>query len=164
MQRVTEKQNRVNIYDRMWARLLSTTNQPAFIDAEMSDDEETLTPSSPSLSSSSPQLTSSLHQKSKNGVLLTQKELDGVAKIEWEKSFFCFLSRLSAWITQTSIAYLTSPPTPWNNGLHLLSRDNGDNSKTIHIRFKARLSHVKKTKVNDSWNPFSNLSLYHCNH
>ena len=82
MQRVTEKQNRVNIYDRMWARLLSTTNQPAFIDAEMSDDEETLTPSSPSLSSSSPQLTSSLHQKSKNGVLLTQKELDGVAKIE----------------------------------------------------------------------------------
>ena len=77
MQRVTEKQNRVNIYDRMWARLLSTTNQPAFIDAEMSDDEEILTPSSPS-----PQLTSSLHQKSKNGVLLTQKELDGVAKIE----------------------------------------------------------------------------------
>ena len=80
MQRVTEKQNRVNIYDRMWARLLSTTNQPAFIDAEVSDDEETLTPS---LSfSSSPQITSSLHKKSTNGVLLTQKELDGVTIIE----------------------------------------------------------------------------------
>ena len=81
MQRVTEKQNRVNIYDRMWARLLSTTNQPAFIDAEMSDDEESST-TSLSFSSSSPQITSSLHQKSTNGVLLTQKELDGVAKIE----------------------------------------------------------------------------------
>ena len=33
-QRVTEKQNRVNIADRMWARLLSSTNQPAFIDAD----------------------------------------------------------------------------------------------------------------------------------
>ncbi|MCO5564093.1 hypothetical protein L7F22_017749 [Adiantum nelumboides] len=32
--RVTERQNRVNISDRMWARLLSSTNQPAFIDAE----------------------------------------------------------------------------------------------------------------------------------
>jgi 3-methyladenine DNA glycosylase/8-oxoguanine DNA glycosylase len=33
-QRVTENQNRVNIADRMWARLLSSTGQPAFIDAE----------------------------------------------------------------------------------------------------------------------------------
>ncbi|KAH7301236.1 hypothetical protein KP509_23G017100 [Ceratopteris richardii] len=32
--RVTEVQNRVNITDRMWARLLSSTNQPPFIDAE----------------------------------------------------------------------------------------------------------------------------------
>lgn len=32
--RVTERPNRVNIADRMWARLLSSTNQPAFIDAE----------------------------------------------------------------------------------------------------------------------------------
>ncbi|KAH7446278.1 hypothetical protein KP509_01G049700 [Ceratopteris richardii] len=32
--RVTEKQNRVNVADRMWARLLSSTQQPAFIDAE----------------------------------------------------------------------------------------------------------------------------------
>lgn len=31
LQRVTEKQNQVNIGDRMWARLLSSTNQPAFI-------------------------------------------------------------------------------------------------------------------------------------
>ena len=34
LQRVTEKQNRVNIADRMWARLLSSTNQPAFIEAD----------------------------------------------------------------------------------------------------------------------------------
>ena len=33
-QRVTENQNRVNIADRMWARLLSSTNQPAFINAD----------------------------------------------------------------------------------------------------------------------------------
>lgn len=32
--RVTESPNRVNIADRMWARLLSSTNQPAFIDAD----------------------------------------------------------------------------------------------------------------------------------
>lgn len=31
--RVTERQNQVNIADRMWARLLSSTNQPAFINA-----------------------------------------------------------------------------------------------------------------------------------
>lgn len=31
MQRITEKQNKVVITDRMWARLLSSTNQPSFI-------------------------------------------------------------------------------------------------------------------------------------
>jgi 6-phosphofructokinase 1 len=30
-QRITEKQNRVSITDRMWARLLSSTNQPSFL-------------------------------------------------------------------------------------------------------------------------------------
>ncbi|KAI5080143.1 hypothetical protein GOP47_0005622 [Adiantum capillus-veneris] len=38
--RVTEMQNRVNISDRMWARLLSSTNQPAFIDADKKITEE----------------------------------------------------------------------------------------------------------------------------
>ncbi|MCO5554410.1 hypothetical protein L7F22_007940 [Adiantum nelumboides] len=38
--RVTETQNRVNISDRMWARLLSSTNQPAFIDADKKIVEE----------------------------------------------------------------------------------------------------------------------------
>lgn len=31
LQRVTEKQNKVVITDRMWARLLSSTNQPSFL-------------------------------------------------------------------------------------------------------------------------------------
>lgn len=31
MQRITEKQNKVVITDRMWARLLSSTNQPGFL-------------------------------------------------------------------------------------------------------------------------------------
>lgn len=31
MQRITERQNKVVTTDRMWARLLSSTNQPSFI-------------------------------------------------------------------------------------------------------------------------------------
>ena len=31
MQRITESQNKVVITDRMWARLLSSTNQPSFL-------------------------------------------------------------------------------------------------------------------------------------
>lgn len=31
MQRITEKQNKVVITDRMWARLLSSTSQPSFL-------------------------------------------------------------------------------------------------------------------------------------
>lgn len=38
--RITEAQNRVNISDRMWARLLSSTNQPPFIDADSKIAEE----------------------------------------------------------------------------------------------------------------------------
>lgn len=30
-QRITEEQNKVVITDRMWARLLSSTNQPSFL-------------------------------------------------------------------------------------------------------------------------------------
>ncbi|KAH7415745.1 hypothetical protein KP509_14G059100 [Ceratopteris richardii] len=37
--RVTEKQNQVNIADRMWARLLSSTHQPAFIKPHKDDNE-----------------------------------------------------------------------------------------------------------------------------
>lgn len=33
MQRITEQQNQVIITDRMWARLLSSTNQPSFLEA-----------------------------------------------------------------------------------------------------------------------------------
>lgn len=32
VQRVTESQNKVVITDRMWARLLSSTNQPSLMD------------------------------------------------------------------------------------------------------------------------------------
>lgn len=31
MQRINEKRNKVVITDRMWARLLSSTNQPSFL-------------------------------------------------------------------------------------------------------------------------------------
>lgn len=31
VQRVTETQNKVVVTDRMWARLLSSTNQPSFL-------------------------------------------------------------------------------------------------------------------------------------
>lgn len=34
VQRVTETQNKVVITDRMWARLLSSTNQPSFLIAK----------------------------------------------------------------------------------------------------------------------------------
>lgn len=38
MQRITEKQNKVVITDRMWARLLSSTNQPSFLsDKELAE-------------------------------------------------------------------------------------------------------------------------------
>lgn len=34
MQRITDRQNNVVITDRMWARLLSSTNQPSFLSAK----------------------------------------------------------------------------------------------------------------------------------
>lgn len=34
LQRVTETRNKVVITDRMWARLLSSTNQPSFLSAK----------------------------------------------------------------------------------------------------------------------------------
>ena len=34
MQRIIERQNKVVITDRMWARLLSSTNQPSFMTAK----------------------------------------------------------------------------------------------------------------------------------
>ena len=43
LQRITEKQNHVVITDRMWARLLSSTNQPSFLSPkDVSDDKEKL--------------------------------------------------------------------------------------------------------------------------
>ena len=45
LQRVIERQNKVVITDRMWARLLSSTNQPSFLDPKaisgFKKDEET---------------------------------------------------------------------------------------------------------------------------
>lgn len=47
MQRIIEKQHQVVITDRMWARLLSSTNQPSFLTAkdfiEGKKEEELLT-------------------------------------------------------------------------------------------------------------------------
>lgn len=34
LQRVTEVQKTVNMTDRMWARLLASTNQPSFMDSK----------------------------------------------------------------------------------------------------------------------------------
>jgi 6-phosphofructokinase 1 len=34
LQRITEKQNKVVITDRMWARVLCSTNQPCFLSSE----------------------------------------------------------------------------------------------------------------------------------
>lgn len=39
--RITEKQNKVVITDRMWARLLSSTNQPSFLDPKEIDRRQT---------------------------------------------------------------------------------------------------------------------------
>lgn len=47
MQRINERPNKVVITDRMWARLLSSTNQPSFLrtkDTEEEKDEEPITP------------------------------------------------------------------------------------------------------------------------
>ncbi|RDX64866.1 ATP-dependent 6-phosphofructokinase 3, partial [Mucuna pruriens] len=38
--RITERQNHVVITDRMWARLLSSTNQPSFLGAEGVNEEK----------------------------------------------------------------------------------------------------------------------------
>ncbi|RZC27824.1 ATP-dependent 6-phosphofructokinase 3 isoform B [Glycine soja] len=38
--RITERQNHVVITDRMWARLLSSTNQPSFLDAKGDNEEK----------------------------------------------------------------------------------------------------------------------------
>lgn len=47
VQRITDKQNKVVITDRMWARLLSSTNQPSFLTpkdvVEEKKEEETIT-------------------------------------------------------------------------------------------------------------------------
>lgn len=40
LQRIIEKQNKVVITDRMWARLLSSTNQPSFLSAKDKKKEE----------------------------------------------------------------------------------------------------------------------------
>lgn len=46
-QRITERQNKVVITDRMWARLLSSTNQPSFLNpkdiAEVKEEKQPAT-------------------------------------------------------------------------------------------------------------------------
>ena len=44
MQRITETQNKVVITDRMWARLLSSTNQPSFLDPKDVEAQKDETP------------------------------------------------------------------------------------------------------------------------
>ncbi|KAH1241131.1 ATP-dependent 6-phosphofructokinase 3 [Glycine max] len=39
-QRITERQNHIVITNRMWARLLSSTNQPSFLDAKGDNEEK----------------------------------------------------------------------------------------------------------------------------
>lgn len=39
MQRITERRDNIVIIDRVWPRLLSSTNQPRFIDVEVSNEE-----------------------------------------------------------------------------------------------------------------------------
>ena len=39
-QRITERQNHVVITDRMWARLLSSTNQPSCLDSKGDNEEK----------------------------------------------------------------------------------------------------------------------------
>lgn len=40
LQRITEAQNKVVITDRMWARLLSSTNQPSFLSTKDIEDSK----------------------------------------------------------------------------------------------------------------------------
>lgn len=40
MQRITEKRHHVVITDRMWARLLSSTNQPSFLGAKCVNEDK----------------------------------------------------------------------------------------------------------------------------
>lgn len=40
LQRIIERQNKVVITDRMWARLLSSTNQPSFLHPKHVSDEQ----------------------------------------------------------------------------------------------------------------------------
>lgn len=47
LQRITEKQNNVVITDRMWARLLSSTNQPSFLGTKDIPEEKKELPVTP---------------------------------------------------------------------------------------------------------------------
>ena len=49
LQRITEKQNNVVITDRMWARLLSSTNQPSFLGPKDIPEEKKEMPEKPTL-------------------------------------------------------------------------------------------------------------------
>lgn len=49
LQRITEKQNNVVITDRMWARLLSSTNQPSFLGPKDISEEKKEKPETPLL-------------------------------------------------------------------------------------------------------------------
>ena len=65
MQRITERQNHVVITDRMWARLLSSTNQPSFLDVkgdhEEKKEEETLHEHCSKETSASKDISSRIH-------------------------------------------------------------------------------------------------------
>lgn len=54
LQRITEKQNNVVITDRMWARLLSSTNQPSFLGPKDVSEEKKEMPETPLLDGDGP--------------------------------------------------------------------------------------------------------------
>lgn len=77
--RVTERPNRVNIADRMWARLLSSTNQPAFIDAEKINGKEPkgeLTAHFQDLNKQLSDMLANSHSHSTNGSLVKDSSAD----------------------------------------------------------------------------------------
>eukprot|EP00897_Mesotaenium_endlicherianum_P010169 jgi/Mesen1/9180/ME000591S08504 len=72
IERVTEQTNKVNVSDRMWARLLSSTQQPSFVRYDEVMEQSKIAETAPSLKYESPQGTkkqpSSLLETPSNGV------------------------------------------------------------------------------------------------
>lgn len=74
--RIIERQNKVVITDRMWARLLSSTNQPSFLDAkDVAEAKKEKLPSSQLLSEDNGE---SLHEKIiQENIISLEEEVEG---------------------------------------------------------------------------------------